>query len=119
MKRKLKPLPSDKMVHPYLSEELACSAYQQRTTAELMSFHHATLGAPVVKTLVRAINNNWLSTFPGLTADAVKNHLPKSIQTTMGHLHRVRQGIRSTKKLTIKELMESEEEDDVALEKPR
>ena len=37
----------------------------------------------------------------------------------MGHLHRVQQGIRSTEKLTIKDLMESEEEEDVALEKPR
>ena len=37
----------------------------------------------------------------------------------MGHLHRVRQGIQSTKKLTIKDLMESEEDDNVKLEKPR
>ena len=37
----------------------------------------------------------------------------------MGHLHRVQQGIRSTKKLTIKDLMESEEDEDVKMEKPR
>lgn len=41
---------------------------------------HACLGAPTVTTLIDAINNNRLTTFPGLTANEVRKHLPKSIQ---------------------------------------
>ena len=75
-------------------------------SAHLQAFHHASLGAPVVTTLIRAINNNWLTSFPGLTADGIRKHLPKSIQTTMGHMHKVRQNIRSTIVVTDTEIME-------------
>ena len=68
--------------------QTANSAYQQRTAAELQAYLHATLCAPTVATLIKAINNNFLPTFPGLTAKAIRRYLPKSIQTAMGHLHR-------------------------------
>ena len=32
--------------------------------------------------------------------EAVQLHLPKTIQTIMGHLHRVRQNVQSTTKIT-------------------
>ena len=51
-----------------------------------MAYLHACMGAPVVKPYINAIKNNWLTTFPGLTVEAVKRHLPKTIQTTMGHM---------------------------------
>ena len=57
----------------------ANSAYRQQSAAKLQAWHHATLGAPVVTTLIRAINNNWLTIFPGLTANGVQKHLPKSV----------------------------------------
>ena len=60
----------------------------------------------MVSTLIRAINNNWLTSFPGLTADGIRKHLPKSIQTTMGYMHKVRQNIRSTKVVTDSEIIE-------------
>ena len=44
-----------------------------------------------------AISNNWFCTFSGLTADSVHWHLPKSLQTTMGHMHKVRQNIHTRK----------------------
>ena len=68
----------------------ANSAYQQKSAAHLQAWHHATLGAPVVTTLILAINKNWLTSFPGLTTTEVRKHLPKSIQTQMGRLHIVR-----------------------------
>ena len=91
----------------------------------MTAFQHATLCAPTVKTLINAINKKWLTTFPCLTAQNVRRHLPKSIQTTMGHLHRVRQGTRSTRpvgeKYTIEELMNEEQHDehDIIPEPPR
>ena len=61
----------------------ANSAYQQKSAAHIQAWHHVTLGVPVVTTLIRAINKNWLTSFPGLTANGVQKYLPKSIQTTM------------------------------------
>ena len=86
-------------------QPIANSAYQQRSTAELQAFLHGFLCAPPVATLVNAIQNLRLTTFPGLTANAVRRHLPKSVQTSMGHMHRYRKGIRSTKKPSVEELM--------------
>jgi hypothetical protein len=86
----------------------ANSAYHQPTIAKLMSFHNATIGSLPVKPLCTAIDNDWLTSFPGLTSKAIKKHLPKSISTAMGHLHMIRKGIRSTAKPTISEIMNEE-----------
>ena len=66
------------------------SAYHQPTIAKLMAYLHATIGSLPVKTLCNAIDNDWLTSFPGLTSKAIKKHLPKSISTTMGHMHMIR-----------------------------
>ena len=89
----------------------ANSAYQQNSASHLQAWHHTILGALVVTTLIRAINNNWLTSFPGLTATGIRKHLPKSIQTTMGHLHKVRKNLRPTEKVTTEEIMEDIVED--------
>ena len=47
-----------------------------------------------------------MTSFPGLTADGVRKHLPKLIETTIRHMHKVRQNIRSTKVVTATEIME-------------
>ena len=48
-----------------------------------------------------------------MTVDNARRHLPKSIQTSMGHLARVRKNVRSTKEIepTVYELMNKEEKD--------
>ena len=73
----------------------------------------AILSAPPVATLIKAINNKWLTSFPGMNVDNARRHLPKSIQTSMGHLARVRNNVRSTKETepTGDELMNEEEKD--------
>ena len=68
----------------------ALSAYRQRNAAELAAWHHATLGAPPERTLLSTIKKGFLTTFPGLT-EATLKHLPKSEQTTMGHMKRIAQ----------------------------
>ena len=83
----------------------ANSTYQQQSAATLQAWHYATLGALAVTTLIQAINNNWLTTTPGLTTDGVRKHLLKSIQTT-GHTHKVGQNIRSTKVIAAEEIIE-------------
>ena len=71
----------------------ANSAYQPKSVSHLQAWHHATSGAPVITTIIWAINSNWLLSFPGLTATGIQKHLPKSIQTTMGYLHKVRRNL--------------------------
>ena len=75
---------------PPITEEEVNSAYNQRTKAELILYQHAVLSAPPVSTLIKAIINKWLTSFPGMTVDNERRHLLKSIQTPMGHLARVR-----------------------------
>ena len=90
----------------------ANSAYQQKSVSHLQAWHHATLGAPVVTTLIKAIDKNWLTLFPGLSSNGVIKHLPKSIQTTMVHLHKVRENMRPTDKVTAEAIMEDVEEEE-------
>jgi hypothetical protein len=106
-------LPSVPVLHA------ANSAYHQPTIAKLMAFHNATIGSLPVKTLCNAIDNDWLTLFPGLTSKAIKKHLPKSISTTMGHLHMIRKGIRSTVTPTINEIMNEELDPEPELQPPR
>ena len=47
--------------------------------------------------LLRAIANNQLDSFPGLTYDLINKHLPPSTATEKGHMIRTRQGLRSTR----------------------
>jgi hypothetical protein len=54
-----------------------------------------------------------------LTSRAIRKHLPKSISsTTMGHMHMIRKGIRSTKP-TVNEIMNEEIDPEPILDPPR
>jgi hypothetical protein len=84
-----------------------------------MVYLNATIGSLPVKTLCYTINNDWLTSFPGLTSSAIRKHLPKAISTTMGHMHMIRKGIRSTNKPTINEIMNEEIDLEPKLDPPR
>ena len=75
----------------------ANSAYHQRTLPNLAAYLHACTGFVPPATLIRAINKGWFTSWPGLTASLISKHLPKSIPSTMGHLHMTRKNVRSTK----------------------
>jgi hypothetical protein len=105
-------LPSVPLVHA------ASSAYHQPTIAKLMAYLNATIGSLPVKTLCNAIDNDGLTSFPGLTSSAIRKHLLKSISTTMGHMHMIRKGIRSTKP-TVNEIMNEEIDPEPILDPPR
>jgi hypothetical protein len=63
----------------------ANSAYHTSTQPELLQFMHAACGNPVPSTWIQAIQHGNFATWPGLTADAVRKHLPKSLATVKGH----------------------------------
>eukprot|EP00957_Ditylum_brightwellii_P049819 3777019-Ditylum_brightwellii.AAC.1 len=65
-----------------------------------MQFLHAAAGSPITSTWIDAISKGYYIMWPGLTADNVRKHLPKSIATSQGHLEQKRKNIASTKRNT-------------------
>jgi hypothetical protein len=53
--------------------------------------------SPAPSTMIKAADLGFLSSFPGLTSENIRKHLPKSIATMMGHLQQQRQNTRSTR----------------------
>ena len=78
----------------------ANSAYQTKSNTDLIQFLHAACGSPVPSTWIQAIDNGNFATWPGLTSDLVRKHLPKAIATVKGHLNQHRKNVRSTKQHT-------------------
>jgi hypothetical protein len=77
----------------------ANSAYEQKTKVALIDFLHRTCFSPPISTWVQAIENNCFTTWPGLSADAVRKFLPKSLATAKGHLKSTPKNLRSTSKI--------------------
>ena len=63
---------------------------------ELAMYYHQCLCSPPRSTLLKAIRNGQLRSFPGLTYELIAKHLPPSTATEKGHMVRTRQGVRST-----------------------
>ena len=56
----------------------ANNSYQMTSKEELIRYLHQCLFCPPKSTLLKAIKNNQLATWPGFTAEAVKKYLPDS-----------------------------------------
>jgi hypothetical protein len=69
-----------------LAEEKALNVYKLPSTKEVIRFEHAALGFPPKSSLVEAIHNKNLVTFPGMSADNVNNFFPGSDETQKGHM---------------------------------
>ena len=64
----------------------------------LIKFLHQCLFRPPKTALIKACENNQFPTWPGLTANAVKNHFTDHAPSTdKGHMKRQRQGFQSLK----------------------
>ena len=55
------------------------------------------MGIPKTSTLLRAVENNNLTTWPALTTRNITKYLPRSVETALGHLYQERETQRSTK----------------------
>ena len=71
-------------------------AHHTSTRAELAEFHHQSLLSPPTTTILKALKNNQLNSFPGLTQEILR-HLPPSTATAKGHMHKNPKGLRSTR----------------------
>jgi hypothetical protein len=76
---------------------LANNVHRLRTKEQLCDYLHQAAGHPVKKTWLAAIKAGEYATWPGLTYGLVSNHLYDTEETAMGHLHKRRQNIRTTK----------------------
>jgi hypothetical protein len=56
---------------------------------------------PTKSAFLQAVKNGQLVTWPGLTEKAINKHLKLTPATTMGHMNKIRQHIRSTSKTPI------------------
>lgn len=96
----MQPMSDDKRIEQpaaAVATHMAANAHTTSSKDELAMYHHQSLCSPPASTLLHAINNNQLESFPGLTAQLISKHLPPSTATDKGHMARVRQGIRSTR----------------------
>ena len=66
---------------------------------EVMTYLHKALGSPKISTLLMAVENNNLTTWPSLSTRNITKYLPKSVETALGHLDQERKNQRSTKSI--------------------
>ena len=62
-----------------------------------MTHLYKELGIPKTSTLLRAVENNNLTTWPALTTRSITKYLPKSVETALVHLDQEGKNQRSTK----------------------
>ena len=55
------------------------------TKPDLAMYYHRANFSPVPTTFITSINNSNLSTCPGLTAELISKHPPKSLATEKVH----------------------------------
>jgi uncharacterized protein YkwD len=63
----------------------------------MISFLHKAMFSPSTTTLLQAVKNDQLVTWPGMTPENITKHLPKSIAMALGHLDQQHKNVRSTK----------------------
>ena len=93
----LKKLTSNEPPSPTTHLPVLNHVYDMRTKVDLVTYHHLCVWSPVVGTWLKVIDNNFYTTWPGLTSTLVKKHLTKSMSSAKGHLNLTRQNVRSTK----------------------
>jgi len=82
---------------PETTEPKANNVNHTQKAAELVAFAHGALFSLAVSTLQRSLDKHYISHFPGLTAQTLRQHPPQSVATVKGHLDQSRQNQRSTK----------------------
>jgi hypothetical protein len=79
------------------------------STRETFLWYHASAGFPTKATFIDAIHNGNYSTWPKLTVTLFNRYFPDSDETIKGHLKGQRQGIRSTKHVSLERIIENKE----------
>ena len=75
----------------------ATAGYIPKAIPDLITYLHAAAGYPVKKTWIKAIQQGHYIGWPGLTADRVHKFLTPKLETALGHMHKIKQGTKSTR----------------------
>jgi len=87
----MQPVPS-----PLLHSAATMTPLRSANIAQRVEYWAASMGAPVLSTLLQAMKRGYV-TCPGLTTAQVEQHPPDFTATPKGHLRQRRQGLQSTK----------------------
>ena len=79
-----------------LERHFAGSLYESKSKADLCTFLHLALWSPCTSTLISAVKNNFLSTWPRLTEQLVQEFLQTSEPTAKWHIQQSFKGNQST-----------------------
>ena len=80
-------------------QKLAVIIRKKETHKDLVRYLHAACFSPVASTWEKAIKKDYFQTWPGLTRQIVARHLPPSVATVQGHIHKQWQHLQRTKKI--------------------
>jgi hypothetical protein len=78
----------------------ANGVYTTQLRRNAIKFMHAAVFSPTTATWTKAIDARNFQSWPGLPSTAVRQLLPKSMATAMGHQDQQRKNVRSTKPLS-------------------
>ena len=79
------------------TKEAIANVFELPSVEKLIAYFHAAAGYPIMSTWLKAIDKGNFATWPGLTSKAVRKYYPETDATMAGHMHGIRQGIKSTK----------------------
>ena len=74
----------------------ANNVYNFTMKRDIVRYLHCAASSPVPSTWYVVIENGHYTTWPGLSSQQVRKHLPKSLSTTKGHMRQIHQNIRLT-----------------------
>jgi hypothetical protein len=94
--------------HQQHSPEVANTVYELRNTGALVNYLYKAMFSPKKSALLEAVRNGHLITWPGLTEQAINEHLKMTPAIAMGHMNQRRQNIQSTSKDSITSDIEDE-----------
>jgi hypothetical protein len=90
-----------KQTNKHIPDTIANNVYELRNTGALVHYFHKALFSPTKATMLQAVKDGHLITWPGLTEDAINTHLKLTPAMAMGHMNQRHQNIRSTSKAPI------------------
>jgi hypothetical protein len=93
---------------PQHAISMANNVYELRSTGELVNYLQKAMFSPTTSSLLQAVKNGHLITWPDLTEKAICKYLKMTPATSMGHMNQCRQNIRSTSKVSIMSNLEDE-----------
>jgi hypothetical protein len=87
--------------HQQPQMDVANNVYEIRNTGALVNYLHKAMLSPTKYSLLQAVKNGHLVTWPGLTEKAINKHFNLMPATTIGNMNQRHQNIRSTSKARI------------------